>query len=67
MSYERIPFKLIVCPECSHALCWVNPRVPTYCPACGKNIFARIKESIRFSDDNAELKLEGEVKWASGN
>jgi len=23
--------------------CWVNPRIPNYCPECGEHIFARLR------------------------
>jgi hypothetical protein len=25
-------------------LCWVNPRLPNYCPECGKFIYADLKQ-----------------------
>ena len=36
-------FRYIECPECSVRLCWVNPRLPNYCPECGKHIFLKLK------------------------
>lgn len=53
---ERIVFRLIQTPCCGHLLCWVNPRLPTYCPECGTSIFALLKTDgsrILISDDNA--------------
>jgi ribosomal protein S27E len=40
---EMVPFRLIVCPECDHQVCWVNPRLPSYCPECGRHIFAKLR------------------------
>jgi ribosomal protein S27E len=40
---EKVPFRLIECPECHITLCWVNPRLPNYCPECGKHIFLKLK------------------------
>lgn len=42
---ERVPFRLIICEHCAHNFCWINPRPPTYCPECGQNIFAHIREN----------------------
>lgn len=40
---EQVPFRFIACPECNHQVCWVNPRLPSYCPECGKHILAKLK------------------------
>lgn len=56
--HERIKFRLIQCPECGHQMCWVNPRLPNYCPECGKKIFLKLKfkgSSILMTDDDARL------------
>lgn len=62
MTTERIVFRLIVCPSCSHQLCWVNPRLPTYCPECGEFIMARVREAIHVRDDNATITYNVERK-----
>ena len=36
-------FRYILCPECGQLLCWVNPRLPNYCPECGRHIFLKLK------------------------
>lgn len=64
MVIERIKFRLIKCPECGHLLCWVNPRLPSYCPECGKLIFMKVKQSILVTDDEALLTLSGEMNIA---
>jgi hypothetical protein len=40
---QRVPFRLIVMPCCSTQLCWVNPRLPNYCPECGERAYAALK------------------------
>jgi hypothetical protein len=40
---QRVPFRLIQTPCCHTLLCWVNPRLPNYCPECGKHIFLKLK------------------------
>lgn len=36
MTKEMVKFRLFQMPCCGYLLCWVNPRLPTYCPECGK-------------------------------
>ncbi len=48
-------------PCCGHLLCWVNPRLPSYCPECGKCMIAELRvhpESIGINDLNAHLKYK---------
>jgi hypothetical protein len=54
---EMIRFKIFFMPCCGHMLCWVNPRMPNYCPECGKSTVGGqlVKTAIQFSDDNARL------------
>lgn len=40
---EKVPFRLIACPLCNHQVCWINPRLPTYCPECGKMILTQLR------------------------
>jgi hypothetical protein len=40
---QFVPFRLIQTPCCSTLLCWVNPRLPNYCPECGQHIFLKLK------------------------
>lgn len=56
MSTERVHFKLLQTPCCTALLCWVNPRLPNYCPECGKFIFPEIKGCVNSQDDDATLK-----------
>jgi hypothetical protein len=56
---ERVQFRLIQVPCCGQLLCWVNPRLPNYCPECGEAIFTRLRfteaERILISDQDAWL------------
>jgi hypothetical protein len=40
---QRVPFRLIHTPCCHTLLCWVNARLPNYCPECGKHIYSKLK------------------------
>lgn len=58
-TFERVTFRLIHTPCCHTLLCFVNPRLPTYCSECGKRLYLTLKmhpEYILFTDDNAQLK-----------
>ena len=55
---ERVLFRLIAMPCCNHMLCWVNQRLPSFCPECGEACFARLKidpSRILETDDHATL------------
>jgi hypothetical protein len=54
-THERVVFRVIVMPCCQHILCWVNPRLPTYCPECGKCVVTRVRAAVTFRDDKATL------------
>lgn len=61
---EHVPFRLIRTPCCGHLLCWVNPRLPTYCPECGTMILPRIRPDaegsiLRSTSGWLELPEEG--------
>lgn len=58
---ERVPFRLLRMPCCGHQLCWVNPRLPSYCPECGAKSYRALRfegEHTLVSDDGAWLNLE---------
>lgn len=40
---QKVDFRLIHTPCCHTLLCWVNPRLPNYCPECGERIYAQLK------------------------
>jgi hypothetical protein len=58
---ERVHFRLIQMPCCNTLFCWVNPRLPNYCPECGQRVFAKIKADpsvILVSDETGWLNLQ---------
>lgn len=57
-STERVPFRLIQTPCCETLLCWVNPRLPSYCPECGTGIYPQVKSCVLVHDSQATLRTE---------
>jgi hypothetical protein len=57
MTTERVPFRLIVMECCNHQLCWVNPRLPSHCPECGKPCYPQVRGWVVFVDNDAQLKV----------
>ena len=53
-SYELVPFRFLSCPACKHQICWVNPRLPNFCPECGKGPHDW-RERVFMRDDEAIL------------
>lgn len=56
---ERVHFRLLHMPCCNHQLCWVNPRLPTHCPECGKFVIDELRacpQHIRLNDREAWIK-----------
>ena len=53
---ERVPFRLLETPCCSQLFCWVNPRLPIYCPECGTHIYPQVRSCVHYHDDRAILK-----------
>lgn len=58
---EKVQFRLIETPCCRTLICWVNPRMPNYCPECGKYVFPHMKEHEKPSYKEAWLKITGRV------
>lgn len=56
MASERVHFRLIQAPCCGTLLCWVNPRLPNYCPECGQFIIPTVRGHVLESDDQAWIK-----------
>jgi DNA-directed RNA polymerase subunit RPC12/RpoP len=53
---EKIRFRLFHMPCCSHLLCWINHRLPNFCPECGTSVLLKLrehKEATRISDDDS--------------
>ena len=62
MAHERVHFRYIACPKCTHQVCWVNPRLPSFCPECGGHIYPDVRGAVLISDPNASLKYDAEKK-----
>jgi ribosomal protein S27E len=62
---QQVPFRLLQCPKCHTLLCWVNPRLPNYCPECGKWIMMEIKSNVLQSYHDAWLiyEIDSEEKY----
>jgi hypothetical protein len=61
---EKIPFRLFHMPCCGHMLCWVQPRYPAFCPACGIQVLLALKsgEHTRIIDDDCWIKITNAQK-----
>lgn len=55
---EKVEFRLIQMECCGHSLCWVNPRLPSYCPQCGKLVYPAVRGWVTLVDREATLKAE---------
>jgi DNA-directed RNA polymerase subunit RPC12/RpoP len=40
-----VKFRLIQMPCCGQMLCWVNPRLPNYCPECGERVLMKLRHT----------------------
>jgi len=57
-SHERVVFRLFRFPCCGFLCCWVNPRVPSFCPECGTRAMKHeLLAAVQVSDDAAVLEL----------
>ena len=57
-THEGVHFRFIIMPCCRHTLCWVNPRLPTFCPECSTLCSPPLKNNpscIMISDPGAVL------------
>lgn len=52
---EHIRFRYLVMGCCKIQLCWVNPRLPNYCPECGQSCFANVKGYVTLYDEEAHI------------
>lgn len=57
-TVERVHFRLFRMECCSFLYCHVNPRLPSYCPECGKRAFPEVRGMVLVSDDNATLTYD---------
>lgn len=61
VTSERVVFRMIQCPKCNHLLCWLNPRLPTYCNECGQMIIGALRtdpSKIVVADHGAHLRYD---------
>jgi hypothetical protein len=65
MALTRAHFRLIQTECCQVQLCWVNPRLPNYCPECGRHCYPAVRSWITFSDDQAVIKHKADEPVAS--
>jgi hypothetical protein len=56
MALTRADFRLLHMECCGVLLCWVNPRLPNYCPECGKRCYPAVKSWVTWRDDNATIR-----------
>ena len=55
---EKVIFRLFNMPCCHLTLCWVNPRLPNYCPECGARVFMQLKtEAYTQMHEEAWIKI----------
>lgn len=54
---EKVQFRLILMPCCHTLICWVNPRMPNYCPECGKYVFPEMKRDYKPHYQEGWLRL----------
>lgn len=52
---EMVHFRYIVMPCCGTQLCWVNPRLPNYCPECSVLVFEKVKSAVVYEDTRAGI------------
>jgi hypothetical protein len=48
-----IIYRLLTCPYCSYIFGWIEERMPTCCPECGRHIYGSTR--IAFIDQVAKL------------
>jgi hypothetical protein len=53
---ERVHFRILNMGCCNFIACWVNSRLPSYCPECGKRIYPEVRSWVTDEDTNAHLK-----------
>lgn len=57
---ERVSFRLFRMPCCAALLCWVNPRLPNFCPECGAKTLVPLRTNGNYTmvrDDEAVLTI----------
>lgn len=54
---ERVKFRLFQMPCCGQLLCWLNSRLPNYCPECGKLIYMEMRHRETLAESETWLKI----------
>lgn len=54
---ELVRFRLWQMPCCGQLLCWLNPRLPNYCPECGKQVYHDMKHLVPLSQGDKLLNV----------
>ena len=55
MALTRADFRYLVMECCKVQLCWVNPRLPNYCPECGTRCFPAVRSWVTYRDEHAHI------------
>jgi hypothetical protein len=55
MALTRADFRYIQMECCYVLLCWVNPRLPSYCPECGTRVYPTVKSWVTYRDEHATI------------
>jgi hypothetical protein len=61
MPMTMADFRIIHTECCGSLLCWVNPRLPMYCPECGTRIYPEVKNWVTWRDDNAHITHKNQL------
>ena len=61
MALTRADFRYIMTECCGIMLCWVNPRLPNYCPDCGKRIYPDVRSWVTYRDEQAVTRHKEDV------
>lgn len=55
-TYEVV-YRMLVCKTCKHVYRWIDERMPTFCPECGKIAYKNV--STEFEQTNAVVLING--------
>jgi len=56
--HERVKLRIIRTGCCGTVLCWVNPRLPNFCPECATRIYPDVKQWILENYDTEMIYKE---------
>ena len=55
--HELVRFRLFKMPCCGQLLCWLNPRLPNFCPECGAQIYMKMKHLKPLSEGEKLIEV----------